>query len=323
MKKLTLLFIGLFFLTIAFAQNHFPSPDDNPFWMEQHDHLWGCSTTGNNGIWCTDYYCQCTMPVYYKTDTTINDILYHRIYTRGVCNGYQVYGTPDCPYNFDYLSPENKLALIHNDTSNKQVYIHQGNWDELLYDFNLAVGQDYPDTYNSYTQDSLVVASEELILLGDQYVKQWNLGVKQNGSITHEGFVSIIEGVGSTFGLIAPLMLPFEGYDELLCFGMNDVVLYPDNSYDCDMYVDIAEVTESEVLKVYPNPTSATLTIETYGEYIEDGTIRIVNICGQEVLRQEVSRSIFQINTKSLETGIYFIQYFNDQSAETMRFIKK
>jgi hypothetical protein len=322
MKKLTLLFIGIFFLTSAFTQNNFPTPADNPFWMEQHEQLWACSTNGPYG-YCSDYYCECTRPAYYKTDTVINDVVYNRLYTRGVCHGIQTYWNPYCPTGFNYLEPEFLLATIRQDTTNKQVYINHGNWDELLYDFNLTVGQDYPQTANNYMGDSLVVSSEDLIMIGEKYVKQWGLGIKENGVITNEGFGSIIEGVGSTFGLLSELMLPFENWDELLCFGMNDVVLYPDASYECDITVNITEVAESETLKVYPNPASSVLTIETSGDYLEDGQIRILNTCGQEVLKQAVNRSVFQINTSSLERGIYFIQFFNEEVNETVIFIKE
>lgn len=57
-------------------------------------------------------------------------------------------------------------------------------------------------------------------------------------------------------------------------------------------------------LKVYPNPTSNVLNIE--GE--EMSSIEVYNAIGQRVMSMEVSGNSTQINTQSLNNGVYFLR---------------
>ena len=57
-------------------------------------------------------------------------------------------------------------------------------------------------------------------------------------------------------------------------------------------------------LKVYPNPTSNVLNIE--GEGMTN--IEVYNTVGQRVMMQEVNGDAVQLNTESLNNGIYFLR---------------
>ena len=64
-------------------------------------------------------------------------------------------------------------------------------------------------------------------------------------------------------------------------------------------------VTEfGESLKIYPNPTSGVLNIQ--GEDLK--SIEVYNTIGQRVLTQEVNGEGIQLNTESLNNGIYFLR---------------
>lgn len=65
----------------------------------------------------------------------------------------------------------------------------------------------------------------------------------------------------------------------------------------------------SQTLKLYPNPTSNVLNIEGEGM----SSFEVYNAVGQRVLTQEVNGNKAQVNTASLNSGIYFIRiYAND-----------
>jgi hypothetical protein len=69
----------------------------------------------------------------------------------------------------------------------------------------------------------------------------------------------------------------------------------------------VAEFGES--LKIYPNPTSGVLNIQ--GEGMK--SVEIYNSIGQCVMTQEVNSNGIQLNTESLNNGIYFLRvYAND-----------
>ena len=57
-------------------------------------------------------------------------------------------------------------------------------------------------------------------------------------------------------------------------------------------------------LKVYPNPTSSLLNVEGEGM----ANIEVYNTVGQRVMIQEVNGNSVQINTESLNNGIYFLR---------------
>lgn len=87
----------------------------------------------------------------------------------------------------------------------------------------------------------------------------------------------------------------------------------------CRFYTDCVEVVEEmeePVLKLYPNPVSAQLTIEG----IEVGQVEVFNALGQMVrqFRQNV------IDLSSFESGVYFLHVFsNDGQAFFEKVIKK
>ncbi len=66
-----------------------------------------------------------------------------------------------------------------------------------------------------------------------------------------------------------------------------------------------------ETLKIYPNPTSGVLNIQ--GEDMK--SIEVYNTIGQCVMTQEVNGNDIQLNTESLNNGIYFLRVRADDGA--------
>ena len=326
MKKFILLIISSFFSVFGQAQGHFPLPSDNPFWTESHGQLWSCSYQGTHGT-CDGYYCECTMPVYYKSDTIINGTTYNRLYTRGICHAIYPTGQPSagCPFTFDYADPERLFLTIRQDTMNNIVYVRDMGTDVILYDFNnIHVGQDYPNTYNNQSADTLVVVYEDSILIGNTYSKKWDLGIKSNGVISDSAFVSIIEGIGSTFGIAATLKVPFENNEDLLCFSKNDVALYPDSTYYCDKTLEIEEINrEDYYFTLYPNPTIDFLNIKINSKGPIKGLVRIFNVNGMEVYKRSINEKEVQIDVSFLNKGVYFVQFINNNELKTKLFVKE
>jgi len=72
-----------------------------------------------------------------------------------------------------------------------------------------------------------------------------------------------------------------------------------DNPDDADGFFD-----------VYPNPAGAQFTIKTAVSL--NGTIRVLDLLGKEVLRKTLSTSINPVNSSSLPRGIYIVQISDD-----------
>jgi hypothetical protein len=195
----------------------------------------------------------------------------------------------------------------------------------VLYDFkNLIVGNDYPPSYNTLSQpDTLVVVSVDSILLKDGYHRKWDLGAKQNGSIVSPGFVSIIEGIGSTFGILTTLQLPFENLDETVCFSMDNDVIYPDSSFNCDKTVSISAFPKFRELNIFPNPVVDFITIQTGFSPNMKSVLRISSLSGQELVQEEITKNETRVDLTSLSKGIYILQIKNETTITIHKIIKQ
>ncbi len=131
------------------------------------------------------------------------------------------------------------------------------------------MGDTLPITYINY--DPLnYVASIDSVLIGSQYRKRYNIN---NFGYGGDAFVSLIEGVGGTYGLLQPLEIPYETYRNLICFTNNgestqfdEQFLYvgmADNDMnDCNLiYLGISSNNYSSYeLDVFPNPADNFIT---------------------------------------------------------------
>ena len=96
---------------------------------------------------------------------------------------------------------------------------------------------------------------------------------------------------------------------------LNDVRLVETWKYTLSSSIN---ETESSRLKVYPNPTSNSITIEV--DFVEGTTITLFNILGDPVLEEE---STNVINVANLKRGVYFLEVKQDNRSRTARFIKE
>jgi len=61
-----------------------------------------------------------------------------------------------------------------------------------------------------------------------------------------------------------------------------------------------------ELMKLYPNPTAGWITIELPDDAL-NGTITILNLMGQQVVKRQVTKTIFSEDLSSLSKGIYLV----------------
>lgn len=324
MKIIYLVCISLLTTISVNGQMNFPLPRDNPFWMEEHEYSFGCEYTGPMG-YCGWYICHPRLPLYYKSDTIINGISYNRLYAHFYTVSEYMFGElpTDCPSTFTNFYPESLYAILRQDTINKIVYIWDDNSEHVLYDFkNIILGHDYPRTYNNRDSDSLIVVTEDTIFLENRYLRKWGLALKNE--FTYEtGFVSVIEGVGSTFGIITRLVPPFEPLDHLRCFSLNNDIVYTDSSFSCDNILGVDEYTRSPEFSIYPNPASNLVTIELENINEQDCFIRIINTFGLEVSRFKVLNYKTYIDISQYSKGMYFVLLNNNKTIESRILIKE
>lgn len=297
---LLLLLIGL----NGFSQSYTPFPMENASWIESY---FGMQT-------------KCGYSNFYTTgDTVINNLTYHKVteyfhYTmsdfNGNCNGALNEGHT---YRGSY----------RNDSLNKKVFwISSNNTNEiLLYDFNLQIGDTIP--YNP-TFGVAVVTDIDSIQVNSIYHKRYKIDSCQTGWYYDNNY--IIEGIGSSRGLIYGNNCPFEQFHDLVCFGINSnyVNLDPDPSSgtSCSFLATPMSKKQSEI-KLFPNPAHSEININLGTTILS--SISIIDLSGRTLKEIKTSgKSHVIIDINHLSKGCYIFQLVEESgSIQNVRIIKQ
>jgi hypothetical protein len=82
-------------------------------------------------------------------------------------------------------------------------------------------------------------------------------------------------------------------------------------------------ISESQNLKIYPNPAQEFLNIELENQLDFDFNILIINNLGQIVQQAILTQNMQQIEIQHLAKGIYTLQIRNDETVFVKRFVKE
>jgi photosystem II stability/assembly factor-like uncharacterized protein len=74
--------------------------------------------------------------------------------------------------------------------------------------------------------------------------------------------------------------------------------------------------------KIYPNPALDYLIIET-NKLAGDCSLSILNMNGQELIKQAAKENKIEVDINNLSAGVYFVKLICDNSVEVKKFIKK
>lgn len=287
MKKIIIATLYILSINVTQAQTYYPLPSKVAIWTNVQCSYWGNTSS------------------LYKTgmfgDTTINSMHYKKIY--GSTN-----------YHFNLDSAIYLCAL--RETGKKVYYIQNGtNSELLLYDFNLQVG-DTAKIQNLMGYTELKVDSIDQVLVNGQLHKRWLFNA--NGSYHYEEYW--IEGVGSSFGLLWPLLSISDNIFTLACMSKDGMQIYGNNNltnficetvtpYDCDanLTTSIKEYHPYVIqTNVFPNPFSEQTTIETDQE-LTDAELTVYDVTGVEVYKMNhlTGTRILLYNTH-LARGSYY-----------------
>lgn len=201
-------------------------------------------------------------------------------------------------------SASKQLIGLRQDIPNKKVFGLDGNTlsEFLLYDFNLNIG----DTihFRPIVQcDSLsIVNSIDSIFIGGSYRKKFNLNLN----------VSLIEGIGSTSGLVEHNC--FEGAN-LLCYFTNNIdTAFSDNTspWLCKTNRTV-DILKSIGISIYPNPCLNVLILKKDKEcIIRDFSLN--NSLGQVVYKTNFSSNEIKLDMKSYQKGLYYISFRDEKN---------
>jgi hypothetical protein len=314
MKNLNLILAMLMALMVqgATAQTnvYHPMPDSNAIWRV--DYSTGLMVTGSTICMnCLKYQDQIS------GDTIIGGNAFLKIYRTGWNYNYDQ--NLGCNF-YDLTCTINQYkGALREDTASKKVYFHDGqNQDTLLYDFTLNVGDTLKQQYNA-PMAPFIVHSIDSILIGSTYRKRWNYHVDQGLP------VSVIEGIGSTTGLLESLFI-FEQGGNLVCFSINDTTYYPSyNSTNCQLIT--SGIKENAIannqITLFPNPATTTITLHFTMSNI-NCQLSIEDVLGNKIYQQQITNATqATIDISTWSEGVYFYEVIGINETARGKFIKE
>ncbi len=287
MKKQLLIFIFCFCIAaVGLGQSnvYHPMPDSNAVWTQTFQSYWGesCPVQGSNGPLLHDYSFSYTL----KGDTLINGNTYHKIYKTGTEDKHCTGG-----YNYHVWSTYLNLyvgAYRQNVALKKIFFVGPYSTQETVkYDFTAIVGTTLVNSC------SVTVTSIDSILIGTNYRKRFNLS----------SIYKIIEGIGSTSGLIESICPPFESFGFLTCFKQNNKNLYPDTINQCQVMTGVNTVKKSLTFAIAPNPSSGIYNVTGLQNECE---LEVFDINGRSVYKKTVTEHSAIIDLTLYNKGIYY-----------------
>jgi hypothetical protein len=307
MGRLIRLLVVVCYAKICCAQVYQPFPTDSSNWRQA------------SATWFLPVYEQWDYNYFFQGDTVLSGQTYHKIYRTGT----YAYYTVTMPFMIHtltmgpYLTTDTYVGGIKEDGA-KKIYFYPDtatvSSEQLLYDFNLTVGDTLPVDYNnnSYALGANVVSSIDSVLLGTNYHKRFNISMP-----SAPNYVSLIEGVGSTFGLLEMLVPTFESASRLHCFTREGALLYKDSvAINAQVYtittcalpspVGINVYLNETQISLVPNPTSGIVNIKT--SFSEKVQIEIYDLFGNRIYQLEQQGMAFTIDLSHHPKGVYFLK---------------
>jgi hypothetical protein len=220
-------------------------------------------------------------------------------------------------YTLGSCSPFNTAGYkgaIREDESMRKVYLIAPNesTEQLLYDFNLQLGDTIQGVLSSFTFGSVVVESIDSVLIGNDYHKRWNI----NNSFG----ISVIEGVGSTYGLInaTPGYITDAHMYSLECFSIEGVSQYPDPSADCRIITSVPiPVANADSVSIVPNPSNGNFRIITQPGLKFDH-IRILSLQGKLLYESRVDPNE-PASVTGFPAGTYLLQLTEENQLRSVK----
>jgi hypothetical protein len=269
----------------------------------------------NDPVWFIRSTCAVLLPCiehkefnyYIQGDTLIGNQLYRKLYTRG-SGSYQWMAQPpamNCSGTFSFNDVNHPVGFVR-DEGNVIWYATPGAPEEVLYDYNLEVGDFLPLTLTNF-HSGIQVESIESILIGDQSRRKFNLSA-------NSGVAYLIEGLGHDYGFIEAIPPILECGHELLCYGWADQSWYPEAGESCQLDMSVRESNALPAdLRVVPNPSGGRFSVRL-PQHFDASEVRI---CGPTGAIAQVATRLrddnLSIDLDGYQPGIYLLVIHSDK----------
>jgi hypothetical protein len=299
MKNLLIFLLIIFTVELAYSQQYKPFPDSNAAWKESHFFVYGSSFNERIKIHHE-----------IENDTLINAKVYHKITKTGYSELLEGSSTSTTYYNNEYV------GAIREDAFRRVFFIKKNHGvEELLYDFNLNIGDTLPEMHGLNIYYDYIVEGIDSVLVAEIYHKTYT--IRKNNWLNYFDF---IEGVGTTSGLLTKGGFFDDYYSNLDCFKQNGIGAYPSGE-ECELYIPLqVNNIKQEKISIIPNPTTGIL----YFDFMENNIqkLNIFDISGKKIIEKSDVQKSETIDLSEYKSGIYIIKVHTDKETFTLKIVK-
>jgi hypothetical protein len=253
-----------------------------------------------------------TYNYYLKGDTAIGSAVYQKVLKKGF--GYfTYYGSPTpaaCSGTWSYNDSTHWTALVR-DTLKRIYILRVGDVHEnLLFDFNLHVGDTLPLTANN-TNPNLYVKSIDSLLVAGKYRKQF-----------HTTGPTLIESIGSNYGFFEHMGPNSDGSTHLNCYSLNDTAYYPSMGSTCSIALGVQEKSSiQDLILLFPNPAGDVVHMHTEEDFAKS-PVELLDFKGRVIRNWTITSADTDIQLEGLASGLYFLKIMHDERVLIRKFVK-
>lgn len=298
MKKNTL----CIFLMITFAAFNSTSAQLNPSTINDSTGAWRINYIFDNGT-AGNYFSHDHYRYTFNGDTLINGQSWQKLFKGGHS------------WEEDFFGGTTYNHINYSDVYSGAIREYSGRWyyfgssdikpegEYLLYDFNLNTGDYLPETFNS-AAGNLFVSAIDTILINNIERRRFFIQGNSGPGVTY-----IIEGIGSSVGLIEPLQ-QFEPIWYLVCYAENGEPVWNEGGNECDLTVDTQNLSveaENGII-ISPNPFKNNALLR-FPEIRQTGELLIIDMMGRPLLNYTLTIGQSELEIQpDLNAGIYFLR---------------
>lgn len=234
----------------------------------------------------------------------------------------------------DVVEITEPLYFIRDDIAAQKVYLltsYAGfNEETLLFNFDLSVG----DTVDFGVESPLKRVMEiDSVDIGGEMHKRLKIA---NEADWTSPYVDVIEGVGSTFGLLYNMDPPFEETTEIICYshqGISTDNFYegmPPEPVDASSICEFMEPTTVQnyyspyTLQIQPNPAESHISFSIADAVTGQFEMSLFNVLGQKIYSaNQISSMPVMLDISSFKPGPYQLLISDGKDYWSARFIKQ
>jgi hypothetical protein len=267
-------------------------------------------------VFCSGSYAQTSIYVPFPDSNAV--WFYTEFCQTGICGLNKIIlsseDTTIATFNYTKLySGIDLIGFLRQDKPAKKVFYWQKDSlkEKLLYDFDLNVGDTLPGSVTGCYPYAQIISIDSTNSFGNSYRKTFEIG----GNVISGN--SLIEGVGTWYGILANYCGVTGTSFTLNCFSVNDTVLFNNGASwaNCELPngLKTSEAFQYYSGALFPNPANPDEYVElSLGSDHGKGKVLITDIVGSVAREIKIEYNQEKVMLNFATAGVYFVTVLSD-----------